>query len=147
MLIIDGILLTLIMWPLASERSLSYATPQCVGILLTSLFFYPGYMTLCCLEVVPVIYVRVGILFTYPLSAEVPNTEQSRWPIVWLTSLKWFFISFTLIQSYKRWQSFTVCCIYVLKLEKVCMIEFLCTGEIKHPNYFSFIIGGSTMQC
>ncbi len=26
---------TLIMWPLASERTLSYATPQCVGILLT----------------------------------------------------------------------------------------------------------------
>ncbi len=25
----------LVMWPLASERTLSYTTPQCVGILLT----------------------------------------------------------------------------------------------------------------
>ncbi len=30
---------TLIMWPLASERTLSYATPQCIGMLLTVYIF------------------------------------------------------------------------------------------------------------
>ncbi len=37
---VDGIYVynmyhTLITWPLASKQTLSYATPQCVGILLT----------------------------------------------------------------------------------------------------------------
>ncbi len=52
----------LITWPLASEWTLSYATPQCVGMLF-SFLYNPGHVTHLCLEVVPVVYAWEGIHF------------------------------------------------------------------------------------
>ncbi len=52
--VVDDNIHTLITWHLASQLTLSYVTPQCVGILYT--LYNPGHVNLWCLQVVPVVY-------------------------------------------------------------------------------------------
>ncbi len=63
---------TLIMWPIASEQTLSNATPQCVGIPLT---FY--HVILWCLEIVLVVNAMEGSKQDHDWAMAMP-----RWCIV-----------------------------------------------------------------
>ncbi len=87
------------MWPLASEYTLSYATRQCIGMLL---IFIPGHVTLSCLGVVPVVYAsnvipRKNISkhdFKYdPFSTDFVSWKWSfHWKSLTFSSLKIHFV-------------------------------------------------------